>query len=71
MTRSYIHEMQGNDVYYKLNIIDYLKSDKLPDGQKEARRIILECSDYAIIDDLSFTRGSPNQNGQRLCATIN
>lgn len=65
MTRSYIHEMQSNDVYYKLNIIDYLKSDKLPDGQKEARRIILECSDYAIIGDLSFTRGSS------ITATIN
>lgn len=35
-TRSLIREMQSNDAYYKL-IIDYLKSDKLSGGQKEAR----------------------------------
>lgn len=35
-TSSLIREMQSNDAYYKL-IIDYLKSDKLSGGQKEAR----------------------------------
>ena len=37
-----------------LPIISYLEDDDLPDSQKEARRILLESNDYAIIDGILY-----------------
>ncbi|XP_062587193.1 uncharacterized protein LOC134248836 [Saccostrea cucullata] len=67
LTRTSVRDMQRNDNYYKL-IIDYLQNDNLPDGQKEARRIILESADYAIIGDLLFhSRVAKSKRTKAMC----
>lgn len=46
-------ELQGQDNIL-LKIIDYLENDNLPQLQKEARRILLQSADYAVIDGILF-----------------
>ena len=46
-------ELQGQDNVLS-QIIDYLENDNLPESQKEARRILLQSADYAMIDSILF-----------------
>jgi succinate dehydrogenase flavin-adding protein (antitoxin of CptAB toxin-antitoxin module) len=46
-------ELQGQDNVLS-QIIDYLENDNLPESQKEARRILLQSADYAVIDSILF-----------------
>jgi hypothetical protein len=41
-------ELQGQDNVLS-QIIDYLENENLPESQKEARRILLQSADYAVI----------------------
>ena len=46
-----IKKLQQNDAEY-CSIIKYLESNILPKSQKKARRVLLESSDYVLIDGL-------------------
>ena len=34
--------------------IEYLRDNKLPQSQRKARRLLLEASDYVILDDILY-----------------
>ena len=46
-----IQDLQRNDAEY-CSIIKYLDTNILPKSQKKARRVLLESSDYVLIDGL-------------------
>ncbi|CAC5391981.1 unnamed protein product [Mytilus coruscus] len=48
-----IKQLQRQDITLT-KIIDYLENDTLPESQKEARRVLLKSSDYALIDKVLF-----------------
>ncbi|CAC5426377.1 unnamed protein product [Mytilus coruscus] len=48
-----IKQLQRQDITLT-KIIDYLENDTLPESQKEAWRVLLKSSDYALIDKVLF-----------------
>ncbi|KAK3106454.1 hypothetical protein FSP39_020404 [Pinctada imbricata] len=63
-----LKELQHMDIRLK-PLLTYLQEDKLPSEQKLARQIILESSDYIIIDELLFhSRVSKTKRASTLSA---
>lgn len=48
-----LHDLQRTDVEFG-KLVLYLESGNLPNSQKESRKILLQSSDYVIIDGLLF-----------------
>jgi hypothetical protein len=48
-----VTNLQKEDQYLNLFIV-YLTDDKLPESQKEARRLLLEISDYILFDGVLY-----------------
>lgn len=52
---SNIKELQRSDDTL-INIVAYLESNILPESQKDSRRILLESSDFILVDNVLYHR---------------
>lgn len=60
-----VKELQRTDPELS-SLIQYLDNNELPKGQKKARRILLESTDYVIIDGLLMHSRQPKSNRAKL-----